>query len=109
MVEMYVWMKSMKNIKILIIIMTAVASLIGVAELRWLESQERIEFEKWKFGVYMLPWLCMSAGFLALLYLNLFFPERDTGRTLIISKIGFAIVTSLLLALWITIVIRFVT
>ena len=98
----------MKNIKISIIVMTAVASLIGVAELRWLKSQESIDIEKWEFGVYMLPWLCMSAGFLALLYLNLFSPERATGRIQIISKIGFAIVTSMVLALWITIVIKYI-
>jgi hypothetical protein len=99
----------MKNIKIPIIAITAVASLIGVAELRWLRSQESIEIEKWEFGAYMLPWLCMSAGFLALLYLNLFSPERATGRTQIIFKIVFAIVTSVVLALWITIIRRFVT
>ncbi len=69
-------MKSMKKIKIPIIVMTTVASVIGVAELRWLRSQESIEFEKWEFGAYMLPWLCMSAGFLALWYLNSFSPER---------------------------------
>ncbi len=102
-------MKSLREIKIPIIIITAVASVIGVAELRWLRSQESIEFEKWEFGVYMLPWLCMSAGFLALLYLNLFSSERVTGRSQIISKIGFAIVTSLVLALWITIISRFIT
>ena len=102
-------MKSMKKIKIPIIVMTAVASIIGVAELRWLRSQESIEFEKWEFAVYMLPWLCMSAGFLALLYLNLFSPERATGRTQIQLKIGFAIVTVVVLALWITIISRFVT
>lgn len=102
-------MKSIKNIKIPILVMTAVASVIGVTELRWLRSQESIEFEKWEFGVCMLPWFCMSAGFLALLYLNLFSPERITGRAQILSTIGFVIVTSVLLALWITIVIRFVT
>ena len=102
-------MKSMKKIKIPIIIMTAVASVFSVVELRWLKSQESIEFEKWEFAAYMLPWLCMSAGFLTLLYLNLFSPERATGRTQIISKIGFVIVTSVVLALWITIISRFVT
>jgi hypothetical protein len=56
-----------------------------------------------------LPWLCMSAGFLALLYLNLFSPERATGRTQIVFKIVFAIVTSAVLALWITIISGFVT
>jgi hypothetical protein len=99
----------MREIKIPIIIITAVASVMGVAELRWLRSQESIEFETWEFGVYMLPWFCMSAGFLTLLYLNLFSSERVTGRSQIISKIGFAIVTSLVLALWITIIIRFIT
>ena len=89
--------------------MTALASVIGVAELQWLRSQESIVFGKWEFGVYMLPWLCMSAGFLALLYLNLFSPERATGRNQIISKIVFAMVTSVVLALWITIIRRFVT
>jgi hypothetical protein len=101
-------MKSMKNIKIPIIVMTAVASLIGVAELRWLKSQESIQIEKWEFGITMLPWLCMSAGFLALLYLNLFSSEKATGRTQIISRISFAIVTSVVLALWITIIIRYI-
>ena len=102
-------MKSMKKIKIPIIVMTVVASVIGVAELRWLRSQESIEFEKWEFAAYMLPWLFMSSGFLALLYLNLFSPERATGRTQIIFKIGFVIVTSVMLALWVTIISRFVT
>jgi hypothetical protein len=102
-------MKLMKKMKVPIIIMTVVASVIGVAELRWLRSQEGIEFEKWEFGVYMLPWLFMSAGFLVLLYLNLFSPEKATGRTQIISKIGFICVTSLVLALWIVIISRFVT
>jgi hypothetical protein len=102
-------MKSIKNIKIPIIVITAVASFVGVAELRWLRSQESIEIEKWEFGAYMLPWLCMSAGFLALLYLNLFSPERGTGKTQIVFKIVFAIVTSAVLALWITIISGFVT
>ena len=102
-------MKSIKKIKMMILVVTAVASVIGVAELRWLRSQESIEFEKWEFGAYMLPWLCMSAGFLALLYLNLFSSERVTRRSQIISKIGFVIVTSIVLALWITIISRFVT
>ena len=64
----------MRQIRIPIIVMTAVASVIGMVELRWLKSQEIIDLEIWEFGVYMLPWLCMSAGFLALLYLNLFSP-----------------------------------
>ena len=89
--------------------MTVVASVIGVAELRWLRSQESIEFEKWEFGVYMLPWLCMSVGFLVWWYLNLFSPERAPERTQIIFKIGFVIVTSVMLALWVTIISRFVT
>ncbi|MBN1831076.1 MAG: hypothetical protein JW896_03110 [Deltaproteobacteria bacterium] len=101
-------MKSIKNIKIPIIVMTAVASLIGMAELYWLRSQKSLDFGIWEFGVYMLPWLCMSAGFLALLHLNLFSPERAKMRTQIISWIGFVMVTSVLLALWITIVSRFI-
>jgi len=102
-------MKSTKKIKIPIIVMTAVASIIGVAELRWLRSQESIEFEKWEFGAYMLPWLCMSVGFLAWWYLNLFTPERAPERTQTVFKIGFAIVTSVVLALWVTIISRFLT
>ena len=102
-------MKPMKKMKVPIIVMTVVASVIGVAELRWLRSQESIEFEKWEFGAYMLPWLCMSAGFLALLYLSLFSSERATGRTQILLKIGFTIVTIVVSVLWITIISRFVT
>jgi hypothetical protein len=101
-------MKSMKNIRIPILVMTAVASVAGVVEHRWLRSQANIEFEKWEFAAYMLPWFCMSAGFLTLWYLNLFSPERAPGRTQIIFKIGFAIVTSALLALWITIISKFI-
>lgn len=88
--------------------MTAVASVVGVAELRWLRSQASIDFEKWEFAACMLPWLCMSAGFLTLWYLNLFSPERALGRTQIVFKIGFAIVTSAVLAIWITIISRFI-
>ena len=73
--------------------MTAVASIIGMAELRWLRSQESVEFEKWEFAAYMLPWLFMSAGFLALLYMNLFSPEKIKGRAQILLKIGFTIAT----------------
>jgi len=99
----------MKKIKIPIIVMTAVASVFSVVELQWLKSQESIELEKWEFAAYMLPWFFMSAGFLALLYFNLCSPERAAGKTQIISKIGFVIVTSLVLALWITIISRFIT
>ncbi len=102
-------MKSIKKNKISIIVMTAVASVIGLVELRWLRSQASLEIEIWEFGVYMLPWLCMSAGFLALLYLNLFFSERATGKTQILLKIGFTMVMIVVLALWITIISRFVT
>ena len=102
-------MKSMKKMKIPIIAMTAVASVIGMVELRWLKSQESIEFEKWEFAVYMLPWLCMSVGFLAWWYLTLFSPERAPERTQTIFKIGFAIVTSVVLALWVTIISSFLT
>jgi hypothetical protein len=101
-------MKFMKKIKIPIIVVTAAASVIGVVELRWLKAQESIEFEKWEFAAYMLPWLCMSAGFLALLYLNLFSSQRATGSTRLLLKIGFVVVTIMVLTLWITMISRFI-
>lgn len=98
----------MKKIKIPILVITALASVIGVAELHWLKSQESLEIGKWLFGVCMVPWLVMSLGFLALWYLNLFAHERAPHKVQIIFKIVFAIVTSVVLAIWVTIIGRFV-
>lgn len=82
-----------------ILVFTLVSVLISWSELLWIRQigSRAYGFEKWKFALFMLPWMVATAGFLLLIYINWFKPGLPNSK---IRNILFMIFSVSALFVW---------
>ncbi len=90
-----------------ILILTAIFVSASWAELLWIRQlgSQSFSFEKYQFGIFILPWIFASIGFLLLMYIYWFKPGLPKGK---IKTAFFSILSLSMLVVWCGILFNFV-